>query len=65
MAGINWTVTSSKEDVIFYRELQEVKLSELEQLGPVAYEAYQQMTALEHFTPHSRSDINEWQVASA
>jgi hypothetical protein len=65
MAGINWTVTGSKEGVIFYRELQEIKLSELEQLSPVAYEAYQQMTALEHFTPHSRSDINEWQVASA
>jgi hypothetical protein len=53
----------STSDVVFYREIPQLPLSELEQLGPLGYEAYRQMTSVAHFTPHSRTDITEWQVA--
>jgi hypothetical protein len=44
-------------DILLYRELPYLPLLELEQLGPYGQEAYGQMTAMENFTPHSRSDI--------
>jgi hypothetical protein len=52
------------DDVVFYRELPHVILSDLEHLGPLGYEAYHQMTTVEYFTPHSRIDITEWRAAS-
>ena len=36
-------------------------LAELEQFGPVAEAAYQQMNTAEHLTPHARLDITAWQ----
>jgi serine/threonine protein kinase len=63
---VNWvTGASGGDDIVFYRECSQISLSELEQLGPLGLEAYRQMAALQHFTPHSRSDINEWRSASA
>jgi hypothetical protein len=56
------TLATSATDIVFYREVQ-VSLTALEQLGPVAYEAYRQMIGAEHYSPHSRSDITEWRVA--
>ena len=52
-------------DIVFYRELPNLPLSDLEQLGPLAHEAYCQMVSVEHFTPHSRTDILEWRAATA
>ncbi len=52
------------DDIVFYREVPQVELSKLEQLGPVGYEAYRQMAAVEHLTPHSRNDITEWRAAA-
>ena len=48
---------ASHDDVIFYRETANLPLAELEQMGPAAQEAYRQMAATEHFTPHIRCDI--------
>src|SRR5262249_2524115 len=52
------------EDVLFYREIPHLPLAALEQLGPVGYETYRQMTSAEHFTPHTRIDITEWRAAT-
>lgn len=57
----NWTAAPSPEDIWLYRENPAVPLADLEQLGPLAQDAYRQMTTVEHFTPHSRNDIREWQ----
>jgi hypothetical protein len=57
--------TTAANDVVFYREISQLPLSELEQLGPLAYEAYMHISAVEHFTPHSRTDIHEWRAANA
>jgi hypothetical protein len=58
--GTELVPAASPDDIVFYRELSHVRLTDLEQLGPVAQDAYRQMTAAEHFTPHARSDIVEW-----
>jgi eukaryotic-like serine/threonine-protein kinase len=52
------------DDIVFYREFPLVPLASLEQLGPAGYEAYRQMTNVEHFTPHTRIDITEWRAAT-
>jgi hypothetical protein len=39
-----------------YRTLS-LALADLEHLGPTGHDAYAQMTAAEHFTPHSRTDV--------
>lgn len=51
------------DDIIFYREVSCLRLADLEQLGPLGYEAYRQIIMLKNFTPHSRIDINEWRAA--
>jgi eukaryotic-like serine/threonine-protein kinase len=62
---LKWAVTTSKDDIVFYHELQEVRLSDLEQVGPAAFEAYRQIATAEHFTPHSRTDVIQWLAPSA
>lgn len=60
--GVDFDLSQSPDDIVFYRELPRVALADLEQVGPLASEAYNQMTTLEHFTPHSRIDITEWKL---
>jgi hypothetical protein len=47
----------STEDILIYRERVNVALTDLEHLGPVGHDAYMQMSSTEHFTPHSRCDV--------
>jgi hypothetical protein len=51
---------ASTDDIIFYRELPHVCLTDLPQLGPTAREIYQQVLATEPYSPHSRTDITAW-----
>jgi serine/threonine protein kinase len=46
------------DDVVFYREITNLSLTELEQLGPQGQDAYRQMSSAEHFSPHSRMDVD-------
>ena len=50
-------LATSHDDIILYRETANLPLADLEQMGPAAQEAYRQMVATEHFTPHIRGDI--------
>jgi hypothetical protein len=50
-------------EVLYYREEACLALSDLKLLGPIGREAYRQMNAVEHYTPHTRIDITEWQTA--
>jgi serine/threonine protein kinase len=54
----------STDDIVFYRERFQMVLSDLEQLGPLGYEAYRQVGTVESFTPHSRTDVSQWRAAS-
>jgi serine/threonine protein kinase len=55
---------ASADDIVFYREVAGLALTDLEQLGPAGQQAYRQMTTSETFTPHSRTD-QEWCALSA
>jgi hypothetical protein len=50
-------------DIVFFREQLGIRLTDLPQLGPTARAAYEQLIAVEHFTPHNRSDIDSWNPA--
>ena len=49
---------TSTEDVLFYRECANLRLSDLPHLGGAGLMAYQQMNSTDHFTPHTRTDID-------
>jgi hypothetical protein len=49
----------SPDDVVFYREETQLPLSKLEQMSQEFQRIYRQMGTSEHFTPHSRTDV-EW-----
>ena len=55
---VEWQTASGEEDILLYRERTNLPLSELPQLGDVPQDAYRQMSAAEHFTPHCRSDVD-------
>jgi hypothetical protein len=52
------SVVRAGEDIVFYRELSGLPLTDLEQFGSVGQDAYRQMSAAEGFTPHSRVDVD-------
>jgi serine/threonine protein kinase len=58
LPNVEWQAASSEESILLYRELANLPLSQLPQLGPVAQDAYRQMSNAEHFTPHCRCDVN-------
>lgn len=55
----NPTITSSPDDIVFYREQVTVPLKCLPHIGSVGREAYEQMI-LQQFPPHTRIDIRQW-----
>jgi hypothetical protein len=58
----NLVAAASADDIALYRELPRLPISALEQLGSAGLEAYRQLTTVENFTPHSRTDIPEWEA---
>ena len=48
----------SEDDILFYREVSNLPLADLEQLGSAGQDAYRQMSAAEDFTPHTRIDVD-------
>jgi hypothetical protein len=53
---------SSKDDIVFYRELLRLSLTALPQMREAAQQAYAQFLTSDAFTPHSRTDITDWQT---
>ncbi len=51
---------ASTDDIVFYREQPNLRLTALPQLGPAAREIYQHVLATEPYSPHSRMDITAW-----
>jgi serine/threonine protein kinase len=65
LPDVAWTYSVSADDILIYREAPQLPISELAQLGPLPQESYRHMTAIEHFTPHTRIDIAFGEVARA
>jgi hypothetical protein len=51
-------LAGSQEDVLIYRERLNLPLQALEHMGPVGLDAYNQMSSTDHFTPHTRTDVD-------
>jgi hypothetical protein len=60
MTGIDLVVASGTDDILFYREIPQIPLECLPQLGARFQQAYQELSAQQNFTLHSRCDITEW-----
>jgi len=58
------TVGGGGDDIYFYREQPQLLLADLPQLSLMAEEAYRQLSAAGHFTPHTRTDIVDWLQAT-
>jgi serine/threonine protein kinase len=58
LPDVELQTATGDEDVLVYRECVNLPLTELPQLGPLAMDAYRQMSNAEHFTPHCRCDVN-------
>jgi serine/threonine protein kinase len=63
LSDVDLVTATAADDILFYREVSYLRLADLEQLGPLGYDAYRQIITLKNFTPHSRMDINEWRAA--
>ena len=63
LGDVKFVTTPGVTDVVLYRASPGLPLAEFGQLGPLAYEAYRQISGIDSFTPHSRTDISEWRAA--
>jgi serine/threonine protein kinase len=50
--------SGSNDDIVIYRERNNLALTELDCLGPLGHDAYVQLNTAENFTPHARCDID-------
>jgi hypothetical protein len=53
----NVVVADTEDDIVMYREHPSIALTDLEQFGPAAEDAYRLMSGTENFTPHTRIDV--------
>ncbi|MFL5241474.1 MAG: tubulin-like doman-containing protein [Gemmataceae bacterium] len=53
----NLAFAPSADDIVFYRQLSDVSLGDLEHLGPAGQDAYRQLSTVDHLTPHARMDF--------
>jgi hypothetical protein len=58
LPDVDWHTAPGDEDILLYRERTNLPLADLPQMGPLAQDAYRQMSAAEHFTPHCRCDVD-------
>ena len=48
------------DEILIYREYSRLPLTDLQQLGPIAEDAYQSALGNSTCPPHIRTDIPEW-----
>ncbi|HYT91306.1 MAG TPA: tubulin-like doman-containing protein, partial [Gemmataceae bacterium] len=54
---------AATDEIVFYREYQNISLANVDQISEAARQAYLKMLAQENLTPHSRTDVAEWRTA--
>jgi hypothetical protein len=64
LRNVQFVDTDDGDEIVFYRERQEIALKDLEQFGSIAQEAYRQACAADPAFLHSRADIPAWQSAA-
>jgi hypothetical protein len=58
LPGIEVLSTDNPDDIVIYREIPIFSVSDLDQCGAIAQDAYRLMSATENFTPHTRIDVH-------
>ncbi|MFM7151116.1 MAG: tubulin-like doman-containing protein [Gemmataceae bacterium] len=58
LPGVDFKPSPSNDDIVILRELDNLPVEQVEQMGPVGLNAYLQMSSAENLTPHSRSDVD-------
>jgi serine/threonine protein kinase len=58
--GLRSLTDIDPEEILFYREVVGISIDSLPQFGPIGRQAYESACAIEHFTPHSRIDVEAW-----
>jgi hypothetical protein len=61
--GVDLQPADSRDEIVFYREVCDLKLADLPQFGPAAREVYQQLLDGDQ-PPHARNDV-KWQLPPA
>jgi hypothetical protein len=56
--------TDRQDEMVFYHEIIQIQWKDLEQLGPIALDAYQQRYAADPTSMHTREDVCEWQLVA-
>jgi hypothetical protein len=51
-----------QDEMVFYHEIDNIQWKDVEQLGPIALENYQQRCAGDPSSVHSREDVFDWQI---
>jgi serine/threonine protein kinase len=57
--------TDRPDEIVFYHETLRIRWKDLEQLGPIAREAYERRSAADPASLHSREDVFDWQFILA
>ena len=57
---VRWALCDRLDEIVLYRKASGLPLPGLPHVGPLAQDAYRQMSSSQHLTPHSRSDVGEW-----
>jgi serine/threonine protein kinase len=53
----NLELVASSDDIVFFRQISDLSLGDLKHLGPAGQEAFQELSSVDHVTPHARMDI--------
>ena len=55
-------MTDRHDEMLFYHEIINIQWKDMDQLGPIALDAYRQRCQADPSSPHSREDVFEWQL---
>ena len=58
-------LSDRQDEIVFYHEIVNVQWKDVEQLGPIAMEIYQQRGAADPAALHTREDVFEWSLIAA
>ena len=57
-------LTDRQDEMVFYHEILQIQWKDLEQLGPIALDAYKQRCTIDPASLHTREDVFEWQAVT-
>ena len=65
LPNVKILLSERQDEMVFYHELIRIRWKDLEQLGPIALEAYQHRCGTDPGSLHTRADVFDWQLIAA